>query len=191
MTLTGNRVDTREAWKYVLICLAVAALTCAAKNFLSLLVADTFLCPLLCPSLFAGTAPWLPTPLSAWFELERSTGRLLQEFLLADVHDPYRLLPGLLFAPLAEEGLYRGPLYLLRERIRAVPWWAAAVLLAALFALSHQTRGLALLAPMVLGLAAAWLIARTGRFWPCIALHFLFNFLFISIRVYQSLFWAD
>ena len=32
-----------------------------------------------------------------------------------------------------------------------------------------------------------WLIATTGRFWPSVALHFLHNFFFSSVLVYQSL----
>jgi len=41
------------------------------------------------------------------------------------------------------------------------------------------------------GVATAWLIARTGKFWPSIALHFLYNFFLLSVTVFQSLYWVD
>jgi len=94
-------------------------------------------------------------------------------------------------APVLEEGLYRGPLYLFRKWSEHPLWWAAALVLTLLFALSHTRAGLALLPLLTLGMASVWLVARTRKFWPSIALHFCYNFFLLSVTVFQSLYWVD
>ncbi len=79
-------------------------------------------------------------------------------------------------APLAEELLMRGEIF---RRARAVLGPAAAILLtAAIFAIAHISvsgpSGLSLARPvslLPLALALGILRWRTGRLWPCIALH--------------------
>ena len=93
---------------------------------------------------------------------------------------------GLVMAPLAEEVMYRGPLYLLKSRIGLHTWWVLAIFLATLFAVSHRILGLPLFPIFVLGIASSWLIMETKRFWPSIALHFLYNFQTVAYSFYQS-----
>ncbi|MFD0935045.1 CPBP family intramembrane glutamic endopeptidase, partial [Methylobacterium trifolii] len=74
-------------------------------------------------------------------------------------------------APMAEELLMRGEVF---ARARAfLPPAAAILVTACIFALAHVSAwGLARPVSLVpLALALGWLRWRTGRLWPCIALH--------------------
>ena len=64
----------------------------------------------------------------------------------------------------------------------------AAAVLATAFALSHGQIGLALFPLVALGLGSAWLVMKTGRLWPSLALHGQFNFYFFSASLCRSLF---
>jgi membrane protease YdiL (CAAX protease family) len=105
--------------------------------------------------------------------------------------DPWNLTATLLFAPVYEELIFRGPMFLGRKLVPKYLWWSMGIGLAALFALSHGRNGLAMLPLFVLGICGLWLIAATQRFWPAIALHFLHNFFFSSALVYHSLSFGD
>ena len=186
----GADLSAVAVWRYVLVCLAAVFLACASKNYLSVWLHDTFLCEYLCPSLF-GTQPLAATPLlGTLFQYQHSAGQALQTLF-----DPYgdyafQAFSLLVVAPVVEEAVYRGPLYLSRRARSGLLWWGLAALLTLVFALSHDRTGLALLPLIVLGLGAAWLIRVTGRFWPALALHFLHNFHELSVSVYQSFLWG-
>ena len=176
MTLT-------ETWKYVFVCLAVVILTVARKNYLVYLFADTTLCVYLCPSMFSARPFAPPVPLGWLFTLQIWIQENTQAGFDALLPDQFCLFTALVGAPLIEEGLYRGPLYLTKAYSRRWVWWSAALVLSAVFALSHARMGLSLLPLFLLGTSAAWLIMKTDRFWPSLALHALFNFYFSSIRL--------
>ena len=106
-------------------------------------------------------------------------------------NDPYKLATVLIIAPLLEEVIYRGPMFLSRNTAIRPLWWMIGILLSVLFAVSHDRKGLALLPLFVMGICSLWLIASTHRFWPSIGLHFLHNFFFASVVVYQSIWVAD
>jgi len=186
-----QRTGLSETWMFVLVCFALAALVCAAKNFLSVSIQGTPVCGFLCPSIFGDRGFPLPTSLDWMFGLQVGAEAQLQAVFDRLWNDNFLLLTGLVVAPVLEEVIYRGPLYIFRKSSDQKLWWAAALVLALLFALSHTRAGLSLLPLITLGVASGWLIARTKRFWPSIALHFMYNFFLLSVTVFQSLYWVD
>jgi membrane protease YdiL (CAAX protease family) len=190
MTLQ-HKAGWSETWLYILVCFAIATLVCAAKNYLSVSLLGTPVCGLLCPSVFGNRALDLPASLDWLFGLQVGTEAHLQNIFDAWLHDRYLLMTGLVVAPVLEEGIYRGPLYLLRKWSDHPLWWLGALLTTVLFALSHSVALLALIPLATLGFVSAWLIARTGKFWRSLTLHFFYNFFLLSVTLYQSLYWMD
>ena len=175
----------------VLACLAVVILACGLKNYMIAAVSGTSLCPYLCSSVFEVDLVFFAPFLNTFFEtqvwlLEKSQG--IVDLVLTD---KWRLATSLLFAPVFEELIYRGPLFLTLGMLRRSLWWFTGTVLTLVFALSHGRSGLALLPLMILGICSLWLIATSRRFWPSIVLHFLHNFFFSSVLVYQSLWIND
>jgi hypothetical protein len=78
----------------------------------------------------------------------------------------------LVAAPLAEEVFFRG--FLLQGLARRLPFWPAAVITSALFAVAHIWWQL-YLPIFVLGLVFSWLFWRTGSLWAPIAAHATIN----------------
>lgn len=191
MIKRNQRTGLLETWMYVLVCFALAALVCAAKNFLSVSIQGTPVCGFLCPSIFGDRGFPLPTSLDWVFGIQVGAEARLQAAFDRLWNDNFLLLTGLVVAPVLEEVIYRGPLYLFRKWSENTLWWAAALALALLFALSHTRAGLSLLPLVALGMASGWLVARTKKFWPSLALHFMYNFFLLSVTVYQSLYWMD
>lgn len=177
-------------WLRVLVSLSLVLLACAARNYLTFFARGTPLCPYLCPSLLGAESAFDYPFVGALYSAQRWLLDGLQAMVTSWTGDPFRLATGLLFAPLLEEVVYRGPMYLSRRMSTRYLWWFAGLLSTAVFTLSHGRSGLALLPLAVLGVCSLWLIARTQRFWPSLALHFLFNFFATSLVVYQSL-WAS
>jgi membrane protease YdiL (CAAX protease family) len=124
--------------------------------------------------------------LETLFEAQRWTQEESQDLVNLLFSDPWNLTASLVFAPVYEELVFRGPMFLAVQRMRGLPWWSIGIGLAALFALSHGRNGLALFPLFFLGICGLWLIAVTHRFWPAVALHFLHNFFFSSAYLYQS-----
>lgn len=191
MIIHQGRTGISETWMYVLVCFALAALACAAKNFLSFSLQGSAVCGYLCPSIFGERGFALPTTLDWFFSLQVGAEEQLQAYFSRLWNDRFLLMTGLVVAPVLEECLYRGPLYLFRDWAGSALWWGGALLLSAVFALSHSVTGLSLLPLFTLGLASAWLIFRSRKLWPSIALHFLYNFFLLSVTVFQSLYWVD
>ena len=187
-----SRLSGRVLGRYILLCFAVVVLTCAVKNYLAFLLQGSPYCEYLCPSLFKREAFILPGFLQSLFELQNSIPETAQDYLNLRWSDPYKLFSTLLVAPLVEEAIYRGPLLLVRKKFAGgLLFWTAAVVLSVLFTLSHDLNGLLLLPILVMGLCSSWLVARSGRFWPSLVFHVLYNFYFLSITIYQTLFWSD
>lgn len=175
----------------IMITFAVVILTCGLKNYLSYLVSGTVLCPYLCPSWLGwDTLEELPI-LGSLFMAQAELQASFQGLIDGVWADSRKLTTHLLIAPLLEEAIYRGPLFLGKRWARTPLWWIIGFVFSLLFALSHGRSGLALLPLIVLGMGSLWLIMATGRFWPSIALHMLHNFFFTSAILYQSLWVGD
>ena len=114
-----------QIFRYILIGLAVVLLSCAFKNYLAFLIRDTVLCPSLCPSTFRWRI------LDGVFGLEQLFK--VQEWLMVSSHalislivtDPWNLFGKLAVAPVVEEFIYRGPMYLTRQHSKRPAWWVA------------------------------------------------------------------
>ena len=183
---------TRDIWLRILALLAVVVLACGLKNYLTYLVRGTSLCAYLCPSVMRTELFFDFPALEQLFAAQRWAEEQLQRIPgLLGIDDRFRLAASLVFAPVVEEAIYRGPMYLARRTSRRFLWWTTGLLLAALFALGHGRSGLALLPLFVMGAGSLWLISRTQRFWPSLVLHFLHNFFFTSVLVYQSMWVSD
>ena len=180
-----------SAQVWILITFAVVVLSCGLKNYLSYLVNGTALCPYLCPSWFARDDLGTILVLGQLFEAQAGIQTVLQGWANQVWSDSWNLTTFLLIAPLVEEVIYRGPLYLGRRWNNTSLWWFCGTLFSIVFALSHGRSGLALLPLFVLGMGSLWLIAATQRFWPSIVLHVLHNFFFTSAIIYQSLWVGD
>jgi len=181
----------RAIWLRIFALFAVVVLACAVKNYLAFLLRDSALCTYLCPSVLGPRFYDVFPPAQHLFAFQAWSQEQLQRLPELLMTDTYKLGTSLLFAPLIEEAIYRGPLYLTRRFADRWAWWTGGVVLAVLFALSHGRGGLILIPLVVLGVCGVWLIASTRRFWPAVALHFLYNFFFSSVQVYQSLWISD
>ncbi len=76
-----------------------------------------------------------------------------------------------LLAPLFEEWIFRGLLF--QSLRRSYSAWSSIVLSAIFFAAIHPL--LSLPGVLTLGLANAWIVERTGRLWPAIVVHIIYN----------------
>ncbi len=175
----------------VLLGLAIVLLFCAVKNYIAFLARGSAWCPYLCPSSFG----WhvlddAPLGLRQLFAAQRwlllSSRDLIDQVFVA----PAGLITRLVAAPVIEEIIYRGPMYLTRRYASRPLWWLFGIILVLLFALSHGRSGIGMLPLLVLGAYNLWLVAATRRLWPAVMLHFLYNFFFASMPLYQSL-WAS
>lgn len=181
----------RLIWLRILACLAVVVLSCGLKNFLIVMVSGTALCPYLCSSLFEVSLLYSFPLFEQLFGVQTWVLEKLQEIINLVVVDKWNLATSLIFAPVFEELMYRGPLFIIRKLAHSALWWITGTGLTFVFALSHGRNGLALLPLIILGICSLWLITITRRFWPSITLHFLHNFFFSSTLVYQSLWVSD
>jgi len=177
-------------WQAVLLCFAVVLILCGVKNYLIYLVQGTEWCPVLCVAPFGSRPIDPPAVLDALFRFHRSIVEEAVWYAQIYLDDDFKVVGTLFAAPVVEELIYRGPLFLLRKRIPMAVWWGLAVILCLGFAWSHQRRGLLLLPVIALGMCSAWLILATQRFWPSLTLHFLHNFYFLSIDFFRSAVWG-
>ena len=184
------RLGTLPTQARILIAFALVVLSCGLKNYLSYAVSATPLCPYLCPSWLGWYTPNEIPVLGIFFAAQAEAQAILQSLADRVWQDSWNLTTLLVTAPLLEEAIYRGPLFLGRRWIHTPQWWIVGAALSILFALSHGRTGLALMPLVVLGICSLWLIATTRRFWPSVILHVLHNFFFTSVILYQSL-WAS
>ena len=155
------------------------------------MVNGTLWCRYLCPSPFSGYALSSLPLLAQFFDAQTRVQEGFQRVINQVLIDEWNLATSLVFAPIVEGLVYRGPLYLTRRTSHKFLWWLTGAALAIVFGLSHERGGLGLLPLLALGFSSLWLIATTGRFWPSVTLHFLQNFFFSSVLVYQSLWISD
>jgi membrane protease YdiL (CAAX protease family) len=186
-----RNLGVSSVWLRILASFSIVVLSCGLKNYLAIIFSGTGLCPYLCPSVFA-TELFFSFPfLERLFEVTQWANEQFQSLADMVLVDPWNLTTSLLFAPVYEEVLYRGPMYLTKEKSHPLAWWLVGLALSVVFVLSHGRNGLALIPLFVLSICSLLLIATTNRFWPSIALHFIHNFFFSSALVYQSLFFGD
>ena len=190
--MTEHRIKTIDVSKYIILCFAVVVLSMAAKSFLSLLFRDTDLCEYLCPAVLGKNVSYSPPfLLKKIFLFQAWLGKHAQAGINILWNDQWHIFSNLIVAPVIEETMYRGPLFFLRKHIHIILWWVLAILLTMIFALSHYRSGLELLPLITLGLCSCWLIMTTRKFWPCLLLHFLYNFNILSLKIYQSVLCGD
>ena len=186
-----TRVDNVAVWKYIFICFTLLILCCSIRNYVVYFLYNTASCNYLCPSFLGRNGIVLPWFLQNFFDFQSWLIQLGQDGFGVSGYDKRMLLSSIIVAPVIEEIIYRGPLFVLRRYLHLFVWWCSALFLSVLFALSHGFAGLSLLPFIVLGLASSWLILRTKRFWPSLVLHSVYNFHVVSYPLYQSLFWGD
>ncbi len=174
-----------------MITFALVVLSSGLKNYLSYLVSGTSLCPYLCPSWLGWDVLEEVPLLGSLFAAQAEVQAVLQGLADRVWPDKWYLTTRLLIAPLLEEAIYRGPLFLGRRWAHTPPWWIIGFLLSLAFALSHGRSGLALLPLVVMGICSLWLIAATRRFWPAVMLHVLHNLFFTSEILFHSLWISD
>lgn len=187
----GVKTGCIDTWKYIFLSFAVIILFCSVKNYLVYLVYNTPSCKILCPSVFAASVFVVPDFVQKVFDFQSWLLEVGQDAVGITGYVKRLVFSSLVVAPLIEESMYRGPLFLLREHLSVFVWWFFAVFLSALFALSHGFSGLSLLPMFLLGAGSSWLLMTTRKFWPCLVLHFLYNLHVLSNHLYQSLFWGD
>jgi len=177
---------------YILLCLAIVLLSCGLKNYLIYFLNGTVYCQYLCPSPFGREVFGQPDFVNLFYRLHSAIVEASQHLLnTLSINDKHQLFSLLVVIPLIEETIYRGPLYLLRKYSDSLLWWLGGIILVIQFTLSHDRSGLALLPIFVLGLCSCWLIMTTRKFWPSLTLHFLYNFYFMSITLYQVMLWGE
>ena len=109
--------------------------------------------------------------------------------VLARLTWPWRLtviVSAVLLASLSEELLFRGLLQSALRRVTRDPW-AGVIAASLLFALIHYPYVYSMPALFALGLVLGYSYERTGRLWPAIVIHLLFNALFVSVELLGSL----
>lgn len=185
------QIEPLRLWVCIFLCLSLIVLTSSLMHYLVCAVHTHDSCRFLCPSYLSGDAIVYPYFVEKWFALQ-SWLLLVDQHLLGGAGSQKNLMfSSLILAPLVEETMYRGPLYLLKKHVGFRTWWLLASFFCVIFILSHRTFGLSILPIIVLGLASSWLVFKTERFWPSIVLHFLFNFQAVSLPFYQSFLWGD
>ena len=189
--LIERNLGVSSIWLRILVSFAIVVLACGFKNYLAVIISGTDLCPYLCPSVFSTELFFAFPVLERLFAVTQWANEQFQRLADMVVVDPWNLTTSLLFAPIYEEVIYRGPMYLTKKQSHSIVWWLVGFALSVVFVLSHGRNGLALIPLFVLSICSLYLIAATSRFWPSMALHFLHNFFFSSALVYQSLFFGD
>lgn len=185
------KIEPFRLWVCIFLCFSLTVLTCSLMHYLVCAVYTYDSCRFLCPSYLTNDVIVFPYFLEKWFALQSWLLLVDQNLLgIAGSHKNL-MLSNLILAPLIEESMYRGPLFLLKNRIGFQTWWLLASFLCVIFVLSHRISGLPILPLIILGLTSSWLIMKTERFWPSIVLHFLYNFQAVSLPFYQSILWAD
>jgi membrane protease YdiL (CAAX protease family) len=181
-----KNIEVIKIWQYILVSFSLVVLSSALKHYLVCAIYTSAFCSYLCPSVLGRNVIAIPVFLDEIFTLQSWFVLSGENFI--GITEGYKNLvfSSLVLAPLAEEVMYRGPLYLLKNRIGLHIWWFLALFMTILFVVSHRILGLPLFPIFILGIASSWLIMETKRFWPCIALHFLYNFQTVAFYFYQS-----
>ncbi|MBI2036950.1 MAG: CPBP family intramembrane metalloprotease [Candidatus Liptonbacteria bacterium] len=163
----------------LLLAFAFTMLALLAGHMLAYGLSGTFFYRWLFPHPFLGRGFDLPKWLEWFYDREIGANVAIINFVYARVlelwNDMYGFSKVFVMAPLLEELEWRGPLFLTRRHAHRGWWMTAAVVGAALFTLAHNS-GLGTLIPVfAVALGSSWLIAKTGRFWPSLVLHAVYN----------------
>ncbi|MET0086058.1 MAG: CPBP family intramembrane glutamic endopeptidase [Sedimenticola sp.] len=180
-----------QTFRYVLIGLASVLLLCALKNYIVVIINGTPLCPYLCPAVFEQQSLGSIPGIGQLYLAQKWLQTTAQEFANRFLFDHWGVVSVLVATPIIEEAIYRGPMYLARKHSHSPAWWLAGMALVLIFALSHGRIGIAVMPIIALGAYNLWLIAKTQRFWPVLCLHFLYNFIFLSLTLSQSMWIGD
>ena len=184
-------MSTYRIWRYILIGFAITLLICGVNNFLIIVLRDSTWCQWLCPPVFGkqtiGDIPGFNLIFLTQEWLQSNSQQIVERILF----DQFNVATTLIIAPIVEEMIYRGPMYLTRRYSNHTSWWLIGIALTVVFALSHDTSGIAWLPLLFLGSYGLWLIAKTERFWPAIALHMLYNFFILSLILRQTMWMSD
>ena len=181
-----------NAWKNIFICFSIISLSCALKNYFIYLCGGSSFFLYFSPAVFGDHNYYItPNFIEFLYELQRWIIEAIQSLASIFFDDKYQILSILIIAPFTEEIIYRLPQFALRNYLGKYYYWSFAIILNAIFAHSHDLYGISLLPLFVLGMCCSWLIKEKKVFWPCFALHFLFNFYTLSFYLYQSLFGGD
>lgn len=108
---------------------------------------------------------------AGWFVLARVN---FQGLVNRVIPDAYNVASMIVATAVLEEVQYRGPLWLLKK-CPAYVWWPAALLVNTLFLLSHNTAPIFLAYIFVFAMMCAWLVRKTGKLWPSVVLHMIYN----------------
>lgn len=106
-----------------------------------------------------------------WPDLETSYSQVIDALGLNDVHW-YVILYAVVLAPICEELAFRGATLYFADK--ALPFWFANILQAALFGILHMNLVQGLYA-FVIGLVFGLVYRKGGRIWFCIILHIIYN----------------
>lgn len=102
---------------------------------------------------------------------------LIQNFVNKILQDPYNITSFVIVTAIIEEAFYRGPLVVLRKyfycSIRI--WVLIAIFLNVWFLLNHHAAPIFLLCIAGLSVSSTWLAYKTGKIWPSIVLHMVYN----------------
>ena len=191
LSMLRPTIETCRLWVCILLCFSVTMLSCALKHYLVSAIHTSDSCSYLCPSFLSSDSIIFPFFFEKLFDLQSWLLHAGQNLLGINGSTKNLFFSSLVMAPLIEESMYRGPLFLMEKRIGRYLWWLLAVFLCVIFAFSHRSCGLSLLPLIVLGLTSSWLILKTERFWPSVVLHFLYNFQAIAYPFYQSFIFGD
>jgi membrane protease YdiL (CAAX protease family) len=95
------------------------------------------------------------------------------------------VLSAVVMAPLAEEIFFRGLVQSTVRRFVNAPW-VSVVLASGLFVLVHAENPQNLPSLLALSLVLGYNYERTGRLWPSIVAHALFNAVFVSLELSRT-----
>lgn len=183
--------DLRPIERDLLLAFAFAMLAVLTMNALAYGLSGTIFYHWLFPHPFNGRGFNLPGWLQWFYDLEIGAGVAVIDFvyvrLLELWNDMYGFSKLFVMVPLLEELVWRGPLWLVRRHAHRGWWKAVAVIGAIVFTLSHDVGPGQLIPLFAMSLALAWLIAKTGRFWPSLVLHAVYNMQIMFWRIAMSL----
>lgn len=173
-------MNSRKSFWYILAAYSVCQLVILAGN-ITIVILRYFVgpaCDFAWPSSFSGRGFDLPDMLewfiritTIWLVWARVNFQCLVNRFVPDIFN----IASLIVAPaILEEIQYRGPLWLLKN-YPAYTWWPICLLINVCFLLAHNTAPIYLIYIFAFAMMAAWLVRQTGKLWPAIILHMLYN----------------
>ncbi len=180
-----------KEWKNILISFSIISFACAIKNYIIYIFNDSSFFAFLAPSVF-GTHNFYITPgfINFLYDSQRSIITASHSLVSVFYNDQYHIVSILIIAPFIEETIYRLPLFSIKNYLNDYIYWFFAIIFSAIFAHSHDLYGISLLPLFMLGICCSWIIKVNKVFWPCLALHFLYNFFSFIRIISESIWWG-